>query len=110
GCRDTASTLLRPLQFSTDIFIPNAFSPNADGLNDVFRPVFHQSRANFIAELSIYDRFGDPVYFYRGSSPSWDGTYRQGESAVEGAYVYFLYVVFPDGTKWSRTGDITLVR
>jgi gliding motility-associated-like protein len=110
GCRDTASTLLRPLQFSTDIFIPNAFSPNADGLNDVFRPVFHQSRANFIAELSIYDRFGDPVYFYRGSSPSWDGTYRQGESAVEGVYFYLLYVVFPDGSKWSKTGDITLVR
>ncbi len=67
-------------------FVPNAFSPNNDGLNDYFKPITAGLSA-YIFE--IYDRWGTLVYTDTPESKGWDGTFR-GEPAPLGAYVYRL--------------------
>lgn len=68
------------------VFIPNAFSPNADGINDYFKPVT-AGLNGYIFE--IYDRWGTLVYSDTPESKGWDGTFK-GEPVEAGTYVYRL--------------------
>gem|GEM_PF-1290947 len=83
----------RGFQLSTDdcscnIYIPNAFSPNGDGLNDRFEL---QSRCRISQyELAIYNRWGEQLFKSSAITQSWDGYY-QGELLPVGEYVYHLY-------------------
>ena len=73
------------------LFIPSAFTPNADGQNDVWEipniSLFPKS------EISVYDRWGELIFFSAGYTKPWDGTYRQ-ERVPAGVYTYQI-----------RTGD-----
>lgn len=88
-----------------DIFIPSAFTPNNDGLNDVFRP--RQDFSYFIKNISIYDRWGQVVY--SGNIGSWDGSFNSTPAPVG---VYFYKIIFGCilGGTTERSGDITLIR
>lgn len=83
----------RGFQLSTDdcscnIYIPNAFSPNGDGLNDRFEL---QSRCRISQyELNVYNRWGQLLFKSSELTQSWDGYY-QGELLPVGEYVYHLY-------------------
>lgn len=72
-----------------DVFLPNAFTPNQDGLNDIYG----MSNGNFFLgdfiSLSVYDRWGSKLYEGRTSQEGWDGTIN-GEEAMPGVYVYKL--------------------
>jgi gliding motility-associated-like protein len=82
-----------------DVYVPNTFSPNGDGINDVFRPFGKDFR---VLELSVYDRWGRR--HHRGAAP-WDGG-----RAAPGVYVYRLsYLDLLTGKKVMRTGDVVLV-
>jgi gliding motility-associated-like protein len=87
------------------IFIPNAFSPNRDGHNDVFhvRPDF----GYFVKQILILNRWGQVVY--AGSNVAWDGTV-SGTACESGVYFYFLKLGCIRGGEVVRTGDITLIR
>jgi gliding motility-associated-like protein len=84
--------------------IPNAFSPNGDGLNDVWNIpgliVYEQSR------LSIYDRYGQVIFQSTGYQRPWDGT-KAGKPLPVGVYYYLLDL--GDGSP-RRNGSITLLR
>lgn len=84
------------------LFVPNAFSPNGDGINDVFRIT---GSLECILELSIYDRWGNLLYVTNSVPFSWDGRLRSGELAPEGAYVYVIR--FADLV---RAGTVSLLR
>jgi gliding motility-associated-like protein len=86
--------------------VPNAFSPNGDGLNDEFRVVF-RSIASF--NIAVYSRWGKVVY--KGTDPSrgWDGRIN-GKEAAEGGYYYLIEAVGTDGTKYHRKGHVALFR
>ncbi|MFN0216447.1 MAG: gliding motility-associated C-terminal domain-containing protein [Saprospiraceae bacterium] len=91
------------------IYIPNAFSPNSDGENDVFT-VFGRNAGTIT--LQIFDRWGSLVFRETGNETleGWDGTFRGNDSAV-GVYVY--YVNFTDnqtGQLERITGSVTLLR
>jgi len=91
-----------------NFYIPNIFSPNGDGVNDVFRPELGEG--NYALErLQIYDRWGNRLYECRGPDCAWRG--QSGSRAGgEGVYVYEIQIRTPDGQLRIETGAVTLVR
>jgi len=103
GCRDTLIyTLTAEEAVKKALFIPNVFTPNGDGVNDVFRIVGSEA---CIQELTIYDRWGRELYHTRTAPFEWDGRLKEGEPATEGAYVYVIRFA-----GFVRGGTVTLVR
>jgi gliding motility-associated-like protein len=90
-------------------WIPNAFTPNGDGLNDVFRIIGlpPENITRFI--LQIYDRWGQLVFTTNDITQPWDGTMK-GKPCPEGEYVWVYY--YEDGTKAKVTnkGMVMVVR
>lgn len=70
-----------------DVFIPNAFTPNGDGINDTWYIPALSAYPNF--ELSVYDRYGHPVFQARKANVYWDGRFK-GQPLPVGVYVYML--------------------
>ena len=90
------------------VMIPNAFSPNGDGVNDVFRieNLVFQKVSSFL----IFNRYGQVVYDgARNSNKGWDGTIN-GKPAPLGTYFYHIQLTYPDRKVKSYKGDITLIR
>lgn len=91
------------------IYIPNIFSPNGDGENDVFNAY---GRNIGILTLQIFDRWGSLVYRETGSEflDGWDGSFR-GKPAAVGAYIYTAHYTDPQTGQHKRLeGSVTLVR
>jgi gliding motility-associated-like protein len=88
------------------IFVPNTFTPNNDGKNDVFY-VYGNTIAKM--KLRVYNQWGQLIYESLNVQSGWDGTYK-GEIQPNGVYVYIAEVEFNDGTKTSKKGTITLLR
>lgn len=86
------------------IYIPNAFTPNGDGINDGFQ-VKGEGIRDF--HIYIYNRWGEVIFESTNPKQAWDGTF-QGRPVEMETYVY---QVFADGLgKKSRTGSVTLIR
>lgn len=68
--------------------IPNAFTPNGDGRNDLFKPEFDFIPDNYL--LRIFDRRGNIVFETTGFSKAWDGRGKDGQPVAEGAYIYYI--------------------
>ena len=93
------------------IFIPNVFNPNGN-VNTKWQ-VFTGKGVREITYMSIYDRWGELIYHQLnpGSNDGWDGTFQgSGEIAPNDVYVYVVEVVFLDGEREIRRGDVTLFR
>jgi gliding motility-associated-like protein len=95
------------------IYIPNAFSPNNDGHNDVFM-IFSGNDVTRIHYLRIFDRWGEKVFEardFRPNDPSrgWDGRHR-GRFMNPAVFVYVAEVEFIDGSVKLYKGDVTLMR
>jgi gliding motility-associated-like protein len=90
--------------------IPNAFTPNGDGANDVFMI----KGISIVKHMVIFGRWGEKVFerdnFIAGDRAScWDGTYK-GQKCAPGTYVYFVEMECPSGGTFSRKGSFVLVR
>ena len=100
------------VKFAPQSFIPNAFTPNGDGLNDYFN--FDILGAKTI-EVKIFDRWGNAVYHNPNqpngtqSKNAWDGTFKGAKVAYEN-YVYTIKVTFWDETESSYTGTVAVMR
>ena len=90
----------------TDIFLPTAFSPNGDNVNDV---LFVRGKFVDEMELSIVNRWGQEVFYSNDQSMGWDGTYN-GEPVAMDAFAYTLKVVCIDGGSYAKVGNVTLIR
>lgn len=95
------------------VFVPNAFSPNADGINDEFMP-YTGKDVSRILEFRVFDRQGNMVYADENFIPgdianSWNGTFR-GQVMQPGVFAWFAKVEFIDGEVEVFKGDLTLVR
>ncbi len=102
--------VLRDERCDCIIEVPNAFTPNGDGLNDVFRPVIERGCPVRAFAMSIYNRWGQLMYTTSDVNSGWDGTYRQ-DLAETGAYMY--YIQFRGGTEGGTKklkGDLMLIR
>ncbi len=111
GCVAVAERALI-VRFDRDLYAPNVFSPNDDGFNDRF--TIYGAQAVRIQRLTVYDRWGEPVFVGQDLSPGnwqegWDGTTR-GHPVPQGVYVFHAEVELTDGSVVSVRGDVTLVR
>ncbi len=113
GC--TASDMVTVnVESSRKFYVPNLFSPNEDGIND-FLSLHVGPGVVEVAYVSVYDRWGDQVYFLEkpdisaGTVFTWDGT-AKGEKLNPGVFVYAISVKFKDGFTYIYRGDITLLK
>ena len=87
-------------------YIPNIFSPNNDGINDLFRPF---SEVVTFEKLTIFDRWGNNLYETQERDPFWNGKF-QGNDCMPGIYVYLIEGVCQNGDKIIFTNDITIIK
>ncbi len=89
-----------------DVFVPNVFSPNGDGKNDLLKVY-----GNYITslEMRIFNQWGEQVTEIRNINQGWDGTYK-GKPQPVGVYVYVLKATLSTGKTVTLKGSITLVR
>ncbi|MBK9270892.1 MAG: gliding motility-associated C-terminal domain-containing protein [Saprospiraceae bacterium] len=110
---DSIHYLVLEIISTGEIYIPNVFSPNGDGINDLVS-VFSNPDVKMIQHFSIYDRWGERMYELNNFTPNiphlgWDGSF-QSELVKPGVFVYL--VVWEDklGGLHKQYGDVTLIR
>jgi gliding motility-associated-like protein len=106
GCIDSAFIIVNVDRTMPDI-LPSGFSPNNDGLNDVFR--LHDFKYQKLVQFSVYNRWGIEIFHTSDPSIGWDGTY-QGIPQDIGVYNYQVIVGHPDGVNKAFKGTVTLIR
>jgi gliding motility-associated-like protein len=104
-------TLVRPDDCLTSLYLPNAFTPNGDGENDLF---YVYGNGIETVHLRIFNRWGELVFETTELNSGWDGTYR-GEPVNPDVFVYYLDVTFCQNQRLSglspyKKGSITLIR
>ncbi|SDF17416.1 Ig-like domain-containing protein [Chitinophaga filiformis] len=89
-----------------NIFVPNVFTPNGDGMNDV-----HYVYGNTIANIVVryYNQFGQQIFETKDQRVGWDGT-MGGRQQPVGVYIYVLRATLQDGTVVDKKGTVTIVR
>ncbi len=107
GCVDTSyqNIVIEP---DVAFYIPNAFSPNNDGINDTFSP-----KGIFISgyEMTIFDRWGNSIFFTDEITKSWDGRASFGdEIAQSDVYIYVIKGTDIKLRKHSYRGIVTLLK
>lgn len=112
GCTAKDELNLKIVCDNANIFIPNSFSPNRDGVNDIF--YIRGRGAQEVKSFKIFNRWGQLVYerysfTTNDSSKGWDGTFK-GQAANPDVYVYFTEVVCDKGGAQLLKGNITLLK
>jgi gliding motility-associated-like protein len=106
GCSDTDCM---KIDFECgDIYMPNAFSPNNDNLNDQQCVVINDDCIKS-ATLTIFDRWGEKVFESTDMKLCWDGTYK-GKKLSASVFAYILDATLTSGEKINKMGKITLIR
>jgi len=112
GCPSRSEVLIT-VDKKRDIFVPNAFTPNNDGVNDIFM-VFGRNGVARIDRMVIFDRWGELVFSvenapinFRGFG--WDGTFK-GRPLNPAVFVYYIELTYLDGVKEVLKGDVTLIK
>ena len=95
------------LHREAEVWLPNAFTPNGDGRNDLFAPVFNHLPEEY--HLVITDRWGRTLFESTDPSEKWDGTDTQGNPVPAGTYVVHLSAVSPSGKTLRRTATVTVI-
>lgn len=103
GCTFSDTTFIRILP--SDYFIPNVFTPNSDGKNDVFAPSGNDIKS---FELIVFNRWGETVY--KNHNIAWNGKSSEGKSMNAGVYQFKLTIFFTDQSTTEVRGNITLLR
>jgi gliding motility-associated-like protein len=89
-------------------FVPNAFTPNNDGDNDTFVPVWNNVE---MKRFEVFSRWGEKVFASTdNTADGWDGTTTSGKDVEPGTYVWQVDLVDADGKTISKSGAITLIR
>ena len=90
------------------VVVPNAFTPDADGLNDVFRVSSNVPLNAFT--MRVFNRWGEIVYHTNDYTAGWDGRYR-GVEQNSGVFIYIInYQDLGDGEYKTINGNVTLIR
>jgi len=94
------------LEFVPDLFLPAAFTPNGDGLNDVL-----EIQGTFVTSLAlkIFNRWGEIIFHSEDRTLGWDGIINQ-RKAASGTYIYTIDFVDELGEKFSKQGTVILIR
>ncbi len=105
GCMDTSVVIV---EAAAHAYFPNAFTPDGDGINDVFAPVFNDLD---LLELVIFDRWGREVFSsFDNGTTAWDGRVNGNEAAIPGVYVYWYRYAGNLLPNFDGFGHVTLAR
>jgi gliding motility-associated-like protein len=104
---NSASVNIGFVRCSENLLVPSAFTPNKDGLNDVFRPVTDASIKQY--NLNIYNRWGQVMFTSNNMSRGWDGTVNRIQQSI-GGYVWVIEYTSKTGKHYSIHGTVTLIR
>lgn len=112
GCRDE-DLLSIFVKKNNPVYVPNSFSPNKDGTNDVFM-IYAGKEVLRIKEFLVFNRWGETVFQYFDFVPNnpaygWDGTHR-GEDVNPAVFAWYAVVEFLDGSEELLKGDVSLLR
>jgi gliding motility-associated-like protein len=107
GCRaeDSLAVEVKP---ASDFFIPNVFTPNHDGANDMLELYGDKNNLSFLSFV-VFNRWGEKVFESNDHHFSWDGTYK-GEEVPAGIYTYIMKAVRNNSSKDEFLGSVTLLR
>lgn len=110
GCSDTAIKTLLVMP-DVAVYVPNAFTPNEDGRNELFGPVLRGAAAY---TMMVFDRWGEKIFETSDIAGAWDGTFK-GEACQQGVYVWKLHIEFENATpegkqKRDLSGSVLLYR
>ena len=113
GCEASNSVLVSVLK-ERDIYIPNSFSPNGDGINEEFMIFSDPKTVELVTSFKVFSRWGESVFEKTNFPPNdpsfgWNGTYR-GKRLDPAVFVYMAEVVFVDGLKQLFKGEVTLMK
>lgn len=106
GCssRDTVTV---SIDYRVNQLVPTGFTPNNDGLNDVFKivnPSFYR-----LMEFRVFNRWGQEIFSTTDINRGWDGKWKGVDQAM-GSYNYLIRVGTPEGNVYKYQGDVTLIR
>jgi gliding motility-associated-like protein len=105
GCVVTDTVFVKAVD--ANVFVPSAFTPNRDGLNDKFMPVCYSIKQ--INYFTVYNRWGEMVFTTNAMGKGWDGT-SKGSPAESGTYVWMLEAVGLEGQVFRQKGTVVLIR
>lgn len=106
GTCTTKASLTINVEGAEPFFVPNSFSPNGDGNNDLFQ-VYGVGIKTI--DLKIFNRWGELIYQSNNQFDGWDGTYK-GELQPPGVYVYNVFVTYLNDKREQKVGSITILR
>lgn len=113
GCEDSAPILVI-VKKSNDVYVPNAFSPNDDGINDKFMVFSNLELPVKVNKFMVFSRWGESLYqqfdfMANDINYGWNGWHR-GKPMDPAVFAWFAEVEFIDGSKRLLKGDVTLIR
>jgi gliding motility-associated-like protein len=109
NCLETAKKVIH-VETPSEMIIPNVFTPNGDGVNDLF---FLQRSSNLSSiTAEIFDRWGHKVYELKSDKNQieWDGNNMYGKACPDGTYYYIIKATGRDGETYDKKGTVNLVR
>ncbi|MDP3556144.1 MAG: PKD domain-containing protein [Bacteroidota bacterium] len=112
GCKDVVSKVVQVLN-DYGIYIPTSFTPNFDGLNDYFIPVFSPYGLDLKTyDMEVFDRWGHSMFHTKDFTKGWDGTVNNkgDEILKQDVYVYKVRFKDIDGKIHNKTGHVTLMK
>jgi len=107
GCPTTSSVSVTTKQCLYGIFFPNAFSPNFDGRNDLFRPNVFGNLTTY--RLQIFNRWGQKVFESEDYTKGWEGTLSN-MMQISGTYAWICHYQFAGESEKTETGTLILIR
>lgn len=106
GCLPAVSQPVTGTAVTDQVFIPNTFTPNNDGINDQLRVYSNVIRS---MKFAIFNQWGEKIFESVTQSVAWDGTHK-GKPQPSGVYMYVCDIILTDGTRIQRKGSINLIR
>lgn len=110
GCSDTSTSFIT-IDDLLIYYVPNTFTPDADAINNTFKPIFTSGFDIYDYHLTIFNRWGEILFESYNADIGWDGTYMDGQNVPQGVYVWTIE--FGDLKTDKRsviTGHVTLLK
>lgn len=109
GCRDSAKIQIRVIE-DVIFYVPNAFTPDGDQFNNVFKPIMASGYREDSYVFMVYNRWGQAVFESHDPHYGWDGTYN-GEICQDGVYVWSIYFKAKENSDvYRKYGTVTLIK
>jgi gliding motility-associated-like protein len=106
GCLDSMSVTINVNELSM-LAVPNIFTPNGDGRNDVFIPLVSEGITQF--KGVVYDRWGMKMHEWNNENSGWDGKAKNGSNAPDGTYFYVITAKGADGKEYDLKGFVQIL-